>query len=184
MLVSAVLLYIPANVLPVMTVERMARGGPTTILHGVVELAQSHLFPLALLVLVASVIIPVVKLVSLTILLVMTRRHSPRALRGRTKLLRFVRFVGRWSMIDIFMLSVLVGALRFGRIASVTPGMGAAAFCTVVLLTMVATELFDPRLMWDAAGRREQPVEGMRAPDVVPEATPDVTREELHRAAC
>jgi paraquat-inducible protein A len=180
MLVSAILLYVPANVLPVMTVKRMARGGPTTILHGVVELAQSHLYPLALLVLVASVIIPVFKLVSLATLLVMTRRGSPRALRGRTKLFRLVRLVGRWSMIDIFMLSVLVGAVRFERIASVTPGMGAAAFCTVVLLTMVATELFDPRLMWDAAGRREQPVEGMRAP----EAVPDVTREELHGAAC
>jgi paraquat-inducible protein A len=184
MLIGAALLYIPANVLPVMTVKRLARGGPTTILHGVVELAQSHLFPLALLVLVASVIIPVFKLGSLTVLLLMTRRRSPRALRGRTKVFRFVRFVGRWSMIDIFMLSVLVGAMRFGRIASVTPGMGAAAFCAVVLLTMVATELFDPRLMWDAAGRSEQPVEGRGAPDVVPGATPELTREELRGAAC
>jgi paraquat-inducible protein A len=113
----------------------------------------------------------------------MTRRNSPRALRGRTKVFRFVRFVGRWSMIDIFMLSVLVGAMRFGRIASVTPGMGAAAFCAVVLLTMVATELFDPRLMWDAAGRSEQPVEGTGAPDAVPGATPELTREELRGAA-
>ncbi len=184
MLVAAALLYIPANVLPVMTVKRMARGGPTTILHGVIELAQDHLLPLALLVLVASIIIPILKLVSLATLLAMTRRRSGRALRGRTRLFRFVRFVGRWSMIDIFMLSVLVGVVRFGSIASVTPGMGAAAFCAVVLLTMVATELFDPRLMWDAAGRRERPVDGRRGTDASPDAMPDAMREELHGATC
>ena len=174
MLLSAALLYIPANALPVMTVRRMARGEPTTIVHGVIELAENHLVPArgagaggerdhprpqAGLPRHAA------------------RDDSPPLIvgpAGSTRLLRFVRFVGRWSMIDVFMLSVLVGVVRFGSLATVTPGPGAMAFCAVVLLTMVATELFDPRLMWDAAGRRERPVQGRQAPHA--------TREELHHA--
>jgi paraquat-inducible protein A len=167
LLVGAALLYIPANVLPVMTVKRLGKGGPTTILHGVVELAQSHLWPLAALVLVASVIVPIFKLVSLVVMLVMTHRRSPKMLRGRTTLFRLVKFVGRWSMIDIFMLSVLVGVVRFGRIATVLPGMGAVAFCSVVILTMLATEMFDPRHMWDVGGRQEFAVERVGRSEVV-----------------
>jgi paraquat-inducible protein A len=164
LLLAAAFLYVPANLLPVMTVRRMGSGSPTTILHGVVELAQAHLWPLALLVLLASIVIPVFKLLSLTGLMVMTQRRSPRWLKGRTRLFRFVRFVGRWSMIDIFMLSVLVGLVRFGTIASILPGMGAMAFCAVVLLTMAVTEIFDPRLMWDAAGRGEMAFESPDTP--------------------
>jgi paraquat-inducible protein A len=159
LLVAAAILYVPANVLPVMTIKRLGRGGPTTILNGVIELAHAHLWPLAALVLLASIIVPIFKLVSMAAMLAMTHRRSPRWLRARTRLFRFVRFVGRWSMIDIFMLSVLVGVVRFGSIASVLPGLGAAAFCTVVLLTMAATEVFDPRFMWDQAGREEVAVE-------------------------
>jgi paraquat-inducible protein A len=159
LLVAAVLLYIPANVLPVMTVKRMAKWGPTTILNGVVELARDHLWPLAVLVLLASIIIPIFKLASLAGLLVMTHQRSPLLLKARTRLFRFIKFVGRWSMIDIFMLSVLVGVVHFGPIASVLPGAGAVAFCAVVLLTMAATELLDPRLMWDAAGKEEEAFE-------------------------
>ncbi len=151
LLVAAALLYVPANILPVMTYKRSGHGGPTTIFHGVVELTQSHLWPLAILVLSASIIVPVLKLVSLVAMLVLTHQRSPAWLRGRTRLFRFVKFIGRWSMIDIFMLAVLVGVVRFGAIATVLPGPGAVAFCAVVLLTMWATEIFDPRLMWDAA---------------------------------
>jgi paraquat-inducible protein A len=151
--ITSALLYVPANLLPVMTVKRMGKGEPTTILNGVIELAKNHLVPLALLVLVASIIVPVVKLVSLFVMLAMTHLRSAKLLRRRTQLFRLIKFVGRWSMIDVFMLSVLVGVVRFGSIAMVRPELGAMAFCAVVLLTMWATEAFDPRLMWDAAGR-------------------------------
>jgi paraquat-inducible protein A len=142
-----------------MTVTRLGRSGSTTILNGVVELARSHLWPLALLVLLASVVIPISKLVSLGAMLVMTGRRSASLLRGRTRLFRVVKFVGRWSMIDIFMLSILVGVVHLGALATILPGPGAAAFCAVVILTMIATEIFDPRLMWDAGGRAEVGVE-------------------------
>ncbi len=160
LVLGAGLLYIPANILPVMTVRRLGKGGPNTILHGVVELAQDRLWPLALLVLLASIVIPIFKLVSLAWMLAMTRRRSSSLLKARTRLFRFVRFIGRWSMIDIFMLSILVGVVRFGSLASVLPGMGAVAFCAVVLLTMGATELFDPRRMWDAAGQEDEVFDG------------------------
>lgn len=159
LVIAAALLYIPANVLPVMSIVRMGKGGPSTIVNGVVELAKAQLWPLAMLVLLASVVIPMVKLVSLVTMLVMTHRRSAKALFARTRLFRFVRIIGRWSMIDIFMLSVLVGLVRFGAIASVVPNMGAVAFCGVVLVTMAATEMFDPRLMWDAAGLQERACE-------------------------
>jgi paraquat-inducible protein A len=162
---AAGLLYIPANVLPVMTVLRLGKGGPKTILGGVVELARDRMWPLAALVLTASILVPVLKLVSLVVLLTLTHRGSNARLLFRTRLYRFIQVVGRWSMIDICMLSILVGIVRFGFIATVTPGMGAVAFCAVVILTMFATETFDPRLMWDAARCNEhKPATLARAP--------------------
>jgi paraquat-inducible protein A len=159
LLLAAGLLYIPANVLPVMTVERLGKGGPTTIVNGVIDLARSHMWPLAVLVLLASLVVPVFKLLSVAAMLLMTRRRSAWQLRGRTRWFRLVKAIGRWSMIDIFAMAVLVGVVRFGAIATVLPGLGAGAFCTVVLLTMAATEMFDPRLMWDAAGLAERAFE-------------------------
>jgi paraquat-inducible protein A len=163
LLLAAALLYVPANVLPVMTVKRLAKGGPTTIAKGVVELAQAHLWPLAILVLVASLLVPMFKLLSMAAMLIMTHRRSPWRLRGRTRWFRLVKTIGRWSMIDIFALSVLAGVVRFGSIATVRPGMGAVAFCAVVIITMAATEMFDPRRMWDAAGRDQRAFEGERS---------------------
>ncbi|RYG64243.1 hypothetical protein EON77_19990, partial [bacterium] len=118
LLLGSALLYIPANVLPVMTVQRMGKGGPTTIFHGVVELIEAKLWPLALLVLLASVVVPFVKLGSLAAMMIMTHRGSSYGLAGRTTLFRFVKFIGRWSMLDIYMLAVLVGVVRFGALAT------------------------------------------------------------------
>ncbi len=155
LLMTSVILYLPANALPVMTVERLGKGGPNTILSGVSELAQAHLWPLAILVLVASVVVPIFKVIVLATLIVMTKRRSSRWLMMRTRLFRLINFIGRWSMIDIFMLTTLVGVVRLGFLATVLPGDGAFAFCGVVILTMLATEFFDPRSMWDAANPAE-----------------------------
>jgi paraquat-inducible protein A len=156
LLLTAGLLYVPANVLPVMTVKRLGKGGPSTIINGVGELAANHLWPLAVVVLLASIIVPMVKLASLVVLLVLTHRRSGARLRARTRLFRFVHVIGRWSMIDVFMLATLVGVVQLGFLATVLPGLGAVAFCSVVLITMAATESFDPRVMWDAAGCRSE----------------------------
>jgi paraquat-inducible protein A len=153
LIVTAGLLYIPANIYPVLTLVQLGRGAPSTILGGAGELLASGMWPLALLVFVASVLVPVLKLVSLVFMLVETQRGSAWRLRDRTRLYRVVDIIGRWSMIDVFMLATLVGMVRDGRLASITPGLGAICFASVVILTMFGALSFDPRLMWDAAER-------------------------------
>jgi paraquat-inducible protein A len=149
--IAAVVLYIPANVYPVLTVVRLGSGEPSTILGGVQELLELGMWPLAALVFFASVAVPVLKLIGLAILLLSTHSGSGWALHDRTVLYRIVDAIGRWSMIDIFMESILVALVQFGQLASVYPGPGAVAFAAVVILTMLAARSFDPRLMWDSA---------------------------------
>jgi paraquat-inducible protein A len=151
LVIAAMILYVPANVYPVMTVISFGRGAPDTILSGVEELFGAGMWPLALLVFFASITVPVLKLLGLITLLVTTHRRSSWRLRDRTMLYRIVETVGRWSMIDIFMISILVGLVRIGSIATIEPGVGATSFAAVVVLTMFAATAFDPRLMWDAA---------------------------------
>ncbi len=150
--VAALILYIPANVYPILTFTELGSGQPSTILGGVAELLAAGMWPLAALVFFASIVVPGLKVVGLTLLLLMTRAGSRLWLRDRTRLYRFIDHIGRWSMIDIFMGSLLVALLQFGSIVSVVPGPGALAFASVVILTMLAAQTFDPRLMWDAAG--------------------------------
>ena len=152
LLAASALLYIPANLFPVMTVVRLGRSQPSTILGGAQELLDSGMWPLALLVFVASIMVPMFKLVSLAFMLIVTHRRSGWRLEDRTRIYRLVDFIGRWSMIDVFMLSTLVGLVRAGVIADIQPGVGAICFGSVVVLTMFAAACFDPRLMWDAAG--------------------------------
>ena len=111
---------------------------------------------LALLVFVASVCVPVLKLAGLAVLLVSTARGSVVRLRDRTRLYRVIDVIGRWSMIDVFMLAILVALVQNGQIGTVIPDYGAVCFGAVVVLTMLASESFDPRLMWDAAQRTER----------------------------
>lgn len=151
---AGAVLYIPANAYPVMTVISLGRGEPDTILSGVVELAHAGMWPLALLVFVASITVPVLKLVGMTWLLWTTWNGSPRSLRRRTQVYRVIEFVGRWSMVDVFMIAILVALVRLGALATIEPGVGAVAFAGVVVLTMIAASSFDPRLMWDAVDDR------------------------------
>jgi paraquat-inducible protein A len=153
LLAAAAILYVPANLLPVMTVTQFGSGVPNTILSGVMELAAEGMWPLAAVVFVASITVPLLKIGGLTIMLLSIQRRARRRLRERTRLYRIVVAIGRWSMVDVFMVSILTGMVRLGVLASVSPGPGAVAFCAVVILTMVAAATFDPRLMWDAARR-------------------------------
>ncbi len=151
LITASAILYVPANLMPVMTVVRFGRVNTYTILSGVQELARLGLWPLALLVFFASIVVPMVKLLSLAWFLLAIRRGSARWLRGRTVLYRLIDFVGRWSNIDVFMVSILVASLQFGTLTTVAPAPGIVSFAAVVVLTMLATAVFDPRLMWDAA---------------------------------
>ena len=144
LLAAAALLYVPANLLPVMTVVSFGRGAPNTIISGVEELVRSGLWPLALLVFFASITVPVLKLLGLGFMLIQTHRRSGHHLRQRTRLYRVVEAIGRWSMIDVFMVSILTAIVRMGLLASVDPGPGVIAFCGVVILTMLARDQLRP----------------------------------------
>ncbi|MGH8297878.1 MAG: paraquat-inducible protein A [Steroidobacteraceae bacterium] len=144
------LLYVPANVLPVLTLVSLGRRQSSTIMSGVFQLIHNRLWPLALIVFLASILVPLMKLCGLTWLLLATLQRSPRLLIARTRFFRLIDTVGPWSNIDIFVVSVLVALLRFGTLAQARAGEGLIAFAAVVILTMLATRAFDTRLMWDA----------------------------------
>ncbi|KAA0677827.1 paraquat-inducible protein A [Roseomonas genomospecies 6] len=152
---AATILYIPANLLPIMTVVYFGAGQPDTILSGVEALIVAEMWPVALLVFFASITVPVLKLIGLVYLLVTVQRRSPERQRDRTRLYRMIEGVGRWSMVDIFMISLLAALVQLGAIATIHAELGAVAFAAVVVITMLASESFDPRLIWDAARRQD-----------------------------
>lgn len=162
-LLAAALMCVPANVLPVMDMTRFGRSESDTIFSGVVELTHNNLWGLAVLIFVASLVVPLIKIVVLAVLLFMTKRGNPQLLRARTRAFALVRDVGRWSLVDVYAVAILVSLVHMGMIANVLPGDGALAFCAVVILTMLAAESFDPRLMWDAAGLNDDGSERHRA---------------------
>lgn len=168
LVIAAAILYVPANVYPVLTVVQLGAGSPSTILGGVRELIASRMYPLAALVFFASIAVPMLKLVGLSVMLIATQTGRAGWLRDRTRLYHVVRWIGRWSMIDIFMESLLGALVRFGSVITIEPGVGALAFCAVVVLTMIAAETFDPRLMWDAAGLQPPRPSGIPADLVSP----------------
>ena len=155
-MLTATILYVPANLLPVLTVISFGKGAPSTILGGVVELIHADMLPVALLVLFASVVVPVLKLIALAFLLISIHRRWVTRLADRTRLYRIIEGIGRWSMVDVFMTGILAALVALGNLATITAGAGAIAFCAVVIVTILASMAFDPRLMWDVADEREQ----------------------------
>lgn len=151
-LLAGLVFYIPANLFPVMTYIKVGSATPSTILSGVVELWRAGMVPLALLVLFASIMVPVLKIMALTTMIVITRFRARRPLVFLGRLYRLVDIIGRWSMIDVFMISILCAVVHFGFMASVKAELGMVCFALVVILTIFAAEFFDPRVMWDAAG--------------------------------
>lgn len=149
LLITAAILYIPANLLPIMTVSMLGKGMPATIMEGVVELVQADMLPIALVVFVASILVPTFKLIGIALLLYSVQRHQPMSARQRILMYRFIEWIGRWSMLDIFVIAILVALVRFDSLASIEAGLGAMAFASVVVLTMLAAITFDPRLIWD-----------------------------------
>ena len=150
LVIAAAICYIPANMLPVLTTTTFGSADSDTIMGGVVFLYTSGSWPLALIVLVASVMVPLGKLVALGYLLIVVQRGSVGDMRQRTRLYRMVEFIGRWSMLDVFVDTFTVALIQLQPLMSVEPGPGVLFFAAVVVLTMLAAESFDPRLIWDA----------------------------------
>lgn len=164
-LIAACFTYVPANLLPVMNVTWLGRGEADTILSGVKALVAAGQYPVAAVVFFASLVVPVLKIVALAGLLVSIHVRSHRRPRERTVLYRVVDAVGRWSMIDVFMVGILTALVAGGRLAAIEPGPGISAFAATVILTMLAAHAFDPRLIWDAASQaRSEAVHERTAP--------------------
>lgn len=149
LLIAAYILYIPANLLPVMQSGSIFGSQKDTIFSGVIYLWNSGSAPIALLIFFASILVPLAKLFALTYLVVSVQRSSVKWPLQRTKLYRLAEFVGRWSMIDVYVVALLVTLVQFGGLAVIAPAPGAIAFGAVVVITMIAAMSFDPRLIWD-----------------------------------
>ncbi|MHB9841771.1 paraquat-inducible protein A [Paraburkholderia terrae] len=149
LLLAAALAYIPANLLPIMHASSMGRSEDDTILSGVAYFWTSGDWPLAVIIFIASVLVPMLKLAVLTLQTLAAGRGSTWRPLERARLHRLVERVGRWSMLDVFVVALTVTLVHFGSFATITAGPGALAFGAVVILTMLASHQFDPRLIWD-----------------------------------
>lgn len=152
LLIAAAVLYLPANTEPVMITSSFLGTQRDTILSGVAYLYHSGSWPLAVLVFAASILVPLLKLISLSYLTASVQRRSRANLLQRTRLYRALEFIGRWSMLDVFVVMVLAALVNMGALANIQAGAGAMWFGGVVVLTMLASMSFDPRLIWDATG--------------------------------
>lgn len=165
---AALVFYVPANIFPILTMQRYGLYSEATVWQGVVELSRSGYWLVAAVVFVASMAVPLVKLVALFFLCITAQLRTRRWRRQRTFIYKFIDVIGPWAMLDVFMLAVLVALVRLGALATVLPGRGLLAFTCVVVCTLLASSFFSPRLIWrgydecDEAWSRPRPREAAR----------------------
>ena len=152
LLLAAIAMYLPANVLPIMTVTSLGNTQSDTIMSGVIYFLKHGDWPLALIIFTASVMVPLLKMIALVYLLLSVQRRSPLRKNQRTRLYRVTELVGRWSMVDVFVVALMAALVQVGELATIEPAAGAVAFASVVILTMLAAMAFDPLLIWDHHG--------------------------------
>ncbi len=169
LVITAILLYIPANVLPIMTTTVMGTPEPSTILGGVVLLIHHGSYAIAAVIFIASVMVPTGKLIGLIWLCSSVAREQKTSREQRTRMYRLVEFVGKWSMTDVFVVAILVALIQLGGLLTINAGSAAIAFGGVVVVTILAAESFDPRLIWD----RGEPVEAGFGPEIETETCDD-----------
>ena len=152
----AAALLLPANVLPMMTLLQFGRGEPDTIMSGVIRLVHEGFSGIALIVFIASIVVPFGKLVALASLLLSVQQRWRMSTLRRAQLFRVLEFLGRWSMLDIFVVALMVALVHLGQVVAILPGAGAVLFGASVVATMLASASFDPRLLWDAAEEQRE----------------------------
>ena len=150
LVIAAFIFYIPANVLPITVVMSLGHVQADTILSGVIYFILTGMWPIAAVIFIASIFVPLVKLFILSYLLISVQRKSSWRPQDRTRLYRITEVVGRWSMVDIFVVTILVALVKLGALATIDAGPAAVYFGAVVVITMFAAMSFDPRLIWDA----------------------------------
>ncbi|AVI84622.1 paraquat-inducible membrane protein A [Pseudomonas syringae pv. tomato] len=149
-LIAALIFYIPANVLPVMYTNLLGNRSQSTIMSGVLEFFESGSWDIAILIFVASVVVPCIKFLVLGMLLITCQRRSTWAMRERARLYRFIELIGYWSMLDVLVVALVASLVQFRELSTIEPRIGILFFGLVVVMTMFAAMSFDPRLIWDA----------------------------------
>jgi paraquat-inducible protein A len=151
LLVSAVLFTLPANLLPIMSVESLGHFTTSTIIDGILHFFQEGSYGIGLIILTASLLVPFFKIIGMCLILISIHFQWKSQLRHKAIMFRFIQFVGRWSMLDIFVIALLCSLVRFGGLSTIHAAPAALYFTAVVLCTMFAAINFDPRLLWDSA---------------------------------
>lgn len=149
LLVASAILYVPAMALPIMNVSGIGDNSSNTILSGVVVFWQDGSYPVAIIIFLASVVIPILKVAALVWLCLAASGTSPPSPKAHSKLYQLTEILGRWSMVDVFVVAILVTLVQLGALMTITAGPAALSFAAVVILTMLAAMSFDPRLLWD-----------------------------------
>ena len=152
---AALILYVPANVYPILRMEFYGAFSESTIWDGVVALFDDGQWFVAVVVFLASILIPLFKLLGLISLVTTTRFQRARWRQERTWIYRIIDVIGPWAMLDVFLLAVLVALVKLGQLATVLPGTGLFAFCGVVVLTILASASFDSKLIWEEGDKRK-----------------------------
>ncbi len=149
LVIASIIFYIPANLLPMMHVETFAGTESDTIMSGVIYFVSSGSYLIAFVIFVASIVVPIVKLIILVYLLISVQRGSCLYRRKRKKLYMLTEIIGRWSMVDVYVVGIMVALVHFGGLTEIKAGLGADFFLLVVVVTMLAAMKFDPRMIWD-----------------------------------
>jgi paraquat-inducible protein A len=150
LVIAAIIFYIPANVLPISVTTALGSAEGDTIMSGVIYFIQSGSWPIALVIFVASIFVPVLKIMILIFLLVSVQVKSKWRPLDRTRLYRIIEVIGKWSMVDIFVITIMAALIKLGALADFEAGPAAVYFAAVVVLTIFAAMSFDPRLIWDS----------------------------------
>ena len=157
LVIASIILYIPANVLPMMEVETFAGTQADTIISGVLYFLETGSYLIASVIFIASIIVPITKLIILIYLLISVQKKSPLRQKQRKKLYTLTEIIGKWSMVDVYVVAIMIALVHFGGMTEIKAGDGATYFLLVVIVTMIAAMQFDPKLIWDAEiqGKRE-----------------------------
>ena len=156
LLIAAIVMYIPANLYPIMTTEQFGRPMDSTILGGVILLWKMGSYPVALIIFIASVLVPIGKILSIAALCWTVNGNHMTSQRQRTILYRVTELIGKWSMVDVFVVAILVALIQITGILVIRPGGAALAFAAMVILTMLSAISFDPRLIWDQTNKQDK----------------------------
>ena len=147
--IAALVLYVPANIYPILAMSMYGTYTEATVWDGVVQLMAHGEYFIGIVVFLASIVVPLLKLLGLLFLVVTVKWGYGRRLRGRTQIYKFIDYIGPWAMLDVFLVAILVALIKMGDLGKMIPGPGLIAFTSVVVLTILASQSFDPKLIWN-----------------------------------